>query len=238
MGTNSTLSHNGAVIRYDAGLLAQMEPGLFDVGWLERQRHLRGISAGRNQAYFIHYAEQDMVLRHFRRGGLVGRLNRSLYAGRCIRATRAMREFDLLQWMYAQELPVPRPVAACVWRWGPLYRAALLTLRIAEARPLQELLAEDVVPHEVWVRVGAVIGRMHAAGVYHSDLNCRNILIDGGGQVWLIDFDKCDRRAAGAWRAQNLARLQRSLRKEQAKGAARWDAQDWDALMRGYEGGI
>jgi tRNA A-37 threonylcarbamoyl transferase component Bud32 len=77
---------------------------------------------------------------------------------------------------------------------------------------------------------------MHNAGVDHSDLNCRNILIDAQDKVWLIDFDKCQRRGAGHWRAKNLERLKRSLRKEQAKGAGlHWSQGDWEELLAGYE---
>ena len=68
-----------------------------------------------------------MVLRHFHRGGLVGRLNRDLYlrvgAPRC----RAFREFDLLADMHVQGLPVPLPVAARYVPFGP-FTARTLSL--------------------------------------------------------------------------------------------------------------
>ena len=76
---------------------------------------------------------------------------------------------------------------------------------------------------------------LHDAGVYHSDLNRRNILIDGNADVWLIDFDKCDRRAPGSWTQDNLSRLHRSLAKDDQQGPMHWTPDDWHALQAGYQ---
>ncbi|MFK7751062.1 MAG: 3-deoxy-D-manno-octulosonic acid kinase [Sedimentitalea sp.] len=235
MGTNSDLSHKGSVIRYDTDILEPMEPRLFDVDWVQKNHHHRGSSPGRNQAHFVTYGGHDMVLRHFRRGGLVGKLNRDLYLGVRNAKTRAMREFELLGWMHNHGLPVPRPIAALVAHRGVFYRAAILTERIPGARPFQEILAEGMVPSGTWNTVGAVIRCMHDHHVFHSDLNCRNILIDTAHQAWLIDFDKCARRKPGPWKAQNLDRLKRSLHKQNRAGAnVTWTDEDWSELMRGY----
>lgn len=237
MGSISDIRFKGVLIRYDSEIVEPMEPGLFDEGWLRDNDHHRGSSAGRNQAYFLNYAGRDMVLRHFRRGGLIGKLNSDLYLG--IRAvnSRSVREFELLRWMQGQGLPVPRPVAALVRSKGLFYRAALITERIPDARPFQEVLAEGAFAPETWNTIGTVIGHMHGQNVFHSDLNCRNILLDGAGQAWLIDFDKCDRREAGPWKAQNLERLKRSLLKSSREDARiRWNEEDWSNLMTGYKG--
>ncbi|MEX0282870.1 MAG: 3-deoxy-D-manno-octulosonic acid kinase, partial [Arenibacterium sp.] len=222
MGNNSDIRFNRCLIRYDADLLAPMEPRLFDVDWVKRNDHHRGTSAGRNQAHFLNYAGRDLVLRHFRRGGLLGKLNRDLYLGLKVEKSRSMREFALLGWMRDQDLPVPIPVAACVRSLGLVYRAAIITARIPDARPVQDVLREQPLPPEVWKSVGTVIRHMHDLNVFHSDLNCRNILLDTRSNVWLIDFDKCDRRTPGPWKAQNLERLKRSFHKsirEDAKTA-------------------
>ena len=82
-----------------------------------------------------------------------------------------------------------------------------------------------------------MIRRFHAAGIDHTDLNIHNILLDDAGQSWLIDFDKCSRRAAGDWQQANLARLQRSLRKEKGKQPSlHWDESHWAMLLSGYHG--
>jgi 3-deoxy-D-manno-octulosonic acid kinase len=223
------------IIWHDAALLPQIEPGLFDPDWLNRTGRLTGTSTGRNTAWFLHHQGQDMVLRHYWRGGMVGRVIKDRYWREPVENTRAMREFTLLDWMHGQGLPVPRPIAARV-RPGLLsYRADLLMARIPDTRPLADILTKTALPATDWGRIGAVIARMHALGVDHSDLNCRNILLDGAGDIWLIDFDKCARRQPGAWAQANLDRLERSLRKEKTKQPhLHWNDPDFAALRDGY----
>jgi len=61
------------------------------------------------------------------------------------------------------------------------------------------------------------------------------VLVDAAGRIHLIDFDRGSVRAPGEWRAANLARLRRSLRKISAGSAPTPD--DWSALLAGYAGG-
>ncbi len=236
MGTHADLHHDGSVIRYDSALLDPPDPHIFDVDWLMAKGFHRGKSAGRGVAHFLSFGGREMVLRPFRRGGLVGKVNRDLFLRRELDNSRSFREFALLFWMRETGLPVPRPVAAQIVPVGIFYRAAIVTERIPDARPLEEHLRDRAVGAQVWGRVGATARRMHDAGVDHTDLNCRNILVDGAGKVWLIDFDKCSRRAPGSWADGNLQRLLRSLRKQSGPGF-HWAEADWAALRAGYDGG-
>ncbi len=145
-----------------------------------------------------------------------------------------MQEFALLQWMGGQGLPVPRVVAAQMSPTGPFYRAAILTERIPKAQPLEDHLRAGPLPEALWHEIGRTIGRLHGERVYHSDLNRRNILLQDGQSVWLIDFDKCARRAPGAWGQENLDRLHRSLMKDDGQGALHWSEADWAALLTAY----
>jgi 3-deoxy-D-manno-octulosonic acid kinase len=225
------------VIWYDAGLLPRIEPNLFDPDWLHRTGRLTGSSRGRNTVWYLRQDGQDMVLRHYWRGGLVGRIVKDLFLRGPVRNSRAMREFALLDWMRGEGLPVPRPVAARFYAHGPCYRADLLMERIPHTVVIAEMLAQTAIPVADWMRIGAVIARMHQLGVEHSDLNCRNILLDGSGKIWLIDFDKCLRRPPGDWTLQNLERLKRSLLKEKRRvPGLHWDDRDFDALLDGYRG--
>src|SRR6185503_1464386 len=122
-------------------------------------------------------------------------------------------EFRFTQQLRALGLPVPRAVAARVLRTGCIYTGDLITERVAGARPVSALLEAARVPAAAWRAIGRCIRRFHDAGVYHADLTANNILIDGDERVTLIDFDRGGLRSPGAWRAANLARFQRSLRK-------------------------
>lgn len=237
MGISKELRSNGTVIRFDSDILESIESRLFDVDWLRAAGHYQGCTEGRDQAYFMSYANCEMVLRNFRRGGLMRRINRDRYLRTITDRSRPMREFALLGWMRAQSLPVPKPVAAMLTNAGPIYRAAIITERIPDAHTLEYTLRNGSLTPEGWDGVGNAIGRLHAHGVFHADLNCRNILIDADHQAWLIDFDKCHRKTPGGWEAKNLARLKRSLRKERDKlSKITWQEGDWASLLAGYAG--
>lgn len=235
MAEIATHSADGQVIWYDSTLLPELEPRLFDPDWLRETAALTGQSTGRNTAWFLHHGGRRMVLRHYWRGGMVGRFIKDRYLRVPVRQSRAMREFTLLRWMQDQGLPVPRAIAARFCAAGPWYRADLLMEKIADSRTLADHLAKAPLPAPDWQRIGAVIARMHRLGVHHSDLNCRNILLDGKNQVWLIDFDKCDRRPSGEWTQANLDRLHRSLAKEKGKVPSLcWGEAEWLGLLAGY----
>lgn len=222
-------------IWHDGDLLDPFDARIFDPGHLRRTGTLTGTSTGRNQAFFLRHQGHEMVLRHFWRGGLVGRINPDLYLRQRVANSRAMREAVLLDWMRGQGLPVPRPVAARYCAAGLFYRADIITLRLPDTRTLAEMLRKQPLTPDAWAGTGTVIARFHDAGVYHSDLNCRNILLDDAGAVWLIDFDKCERRDPGRWMRDNLDRLQRSFAKEKAKvPGLHWQQDDWQALLAGY----
>ena len=77
---------------------------------------------------------------------------------------------------------------------------------------------------------------MHRHQIFHADLNAHNLLLAPQGQVFVVDFDKCERRGGDDWKARNLARLKRSLLKENHRLALHWqEADDWPALLNGYD---
>jgi 3-deoxy-D-manno-octulosonic acid kinase len=201
-------------ILYDGGALENAGPELFDPQAWRARGALLGQARGRGAAWFVQDGEHGYVLRHYRRGGLVGRLIHDRYVWLGLARTRAWREWRLLAHLHGQGLPVPRPVAAQVVRKGWHYGADLLTARLPDTRSLAQALAAAPLTAPEWRRIGACIGRFHQAGVWHADLNAHNILLDADTNIYLIDFDRGRlRRPADAWQRANLARLLRSLRK-------------------------
>ena len=87
-----------------------------------------------------------------------------------------------------------------------------------------------------WIAIGSVIRRFHEHGVYHSDLNANNIMIDEGGRCYLIDFDRCSiRQPKFKWQNDNLLRLKRSLNKtNNNEKNFFFSDENWRSLLRGY----
>ena len=231
----TTKTPEGQVIWHDNEILSTADPAIFDLSLLQNQGAVTGRAMGRGRAHFLCLEGHNLVLRPFRRGGLVGKINADRYLRTGAGRSRAYQEYSLLQWMRAQGLPVPRPAAARYVPAGLWYRADLITLAIPQARPLADVLQDNALPEQTWFGIGAAICKMHVLGVDHTDLNCRNILLDNKDKAWLIDFDKCRRRDEGPWMQGNLARLKRSLEKELTKQPGLcWHAADWAALQDGY----
>jgi len=225
---------DGAIL-YDDALISQPAPALFEAA------HWPGASlapAGRGATLFVEHAGQSWAVRHYRRGGLVGRIldDQFLWTGQ--RRTRAFREWSLLAELLALGLPVPRPVAARYQRRGLIYTADLITLRLPDVEPLPARLAAGAGGSELWRSVGSCIARFHARGIWHADLSANNVQVDSRGRVFLLDFDRGrQRRPQPAWQQQNLKRLHRSLAKLRARDGIPFAAADWAVLLAAYQAG-
>lgn len=214
----------------------------FDADWWKSRGKIIGQAhSGRGVTHFVQAEETVWVLRHYWRGGLVARLVADRYLWLGLERTRAWREFALTAHLYAQGLPVPRPVAAHVQRCGFFtYRADLITERLEGVRELTEHLQQQALPAAEWRGIGALVARFHRAGVYHHDLNCDNILRRSDGQLYVLDFDRGGlRQPAAAWQQAGLERLKRSLLKRQRQARLKYFSEsDWAALLQGYQGAV
>ncbi|WP_404368175.1 3-deoxy-D-manno-octulosonic acid kinase [Marinobacter sp.] len=200
-------------------------------------------NGGRGSAWFIERpAQQDWVLRHYLRGGLVARISHDLFLFLGEERVRSFQELRLLDFLLEQGLPVPTPVAARYDRaGGGLYRASILIERIPGARTLlsaAQSRGSELPDSETLAETGRQIRRFHLTGLDHVDLNLNNILLAPAG-IYLVDFDKCRLHSAqqsrAKWQDSNLARLHRSLHKELQDWPEAVLQQLWRDLLTGYE---
>jgi len=226
---------DGSGILYEDTLLSHADPALFEASTWAGAPVAPGYSGGRGATLFIEHEGQRWVLRHFHRGGTIGRLinDRFLWLGE--ERTRCFREWRLLAHLQDLGLPVPRPVAARYRRHGLTYTADLLTALIPDVEPFSTRLARGSVAPDVWAAVGQCISRFHRAGVFHADLTAHNLQIDSANHVFLLDFDRGRVRGDGGnWRQANLARLHRSLTKISQGGGLEFTPREWRWLVDGY----
>jgi 3-deoxy-D-manno-octulosonic acid kinase len=228
-------TESGAIL-YDPSRIDHPQPADFDARSLAGAGRIERTARGRGRVVFVaaRGGAGSWVLRHYRRGGLTGRLITDWYAWCGEDATRPFRELRLLAQLEELGLPSVPPVAARYVRAAFGYRADLLTVAVGDSRTLAELLRAGV-PAAVWHRCGATIRLFHDAGVCHADLNAHNILVDSAGAVRLIDFDRGRRRPPGRWREGNLARLRHSLGKLSAAAGGSFAAAEWEALRAAYD---
>lgn len=187
----------------------------FEPEFWRGQDKILGQSRGRNITWFVGEDDNPMVLRHYYRGGLIGKLITDKYWFGGIKNTRAYQEYSLLIELEKRQLPACRVVAAQVNKSGLHYRADLLMKMVDGGQDLVALMTKAQLDDTVWQEIGKTIAVFHQQGVYHADLNAHNILINKENKAWLIDFDRGEIKSSqGLWCQDNLNRLLRSFNKE------------------------
>lgn len=229
----------GGAVLFDDRRLQAVPDGLFEPQWwADRGRLLGPAGQGRGTVFFVAGDSGEWALRHYQRGGLVGRVVNDRYFWAGAERTRSFREWRLLRDLLLAGLPVPAPVAARYLRDGRRYTADLITVRIPGAEPLSARLAARPLAPADWQRVGGCIRRFHDANVFHADLNAHNLLLDDAGRPWLLDFDRGRVREDGGWRRSNLERFLRSLNKIRAADPRiAFGRREWAQTMDGYRQG-
>lgn len=222
------------MIWFDDQLVKTPSALLFDVEYWKEEQKIIGSAKGRGTTWFVSLPHIQAALRHYRRGGLLGKIISDQYWFTGWKQTRSVQELQLLKTLIQAGVNVPRPIAARAVKSGLVYQADLLSERIADAEDLVSILQAAPLPKQIYCKIGMEIGKMHAAQVNHTDLNIHNILIDDQQKVWLIDFDKCHQQSGENWKEANLQRLLRSFHKEQQRFGIHWQTQQWQSLLAGY----
>lgn len=165
---------------------------------------------GRGGLVRFPYAQGWGVVRRYLRGGVLGHFVQDAY----FLVNRPRRELHIHARLFEAGLSVPEPLGVCWERSGPWVRGALATHEVEAENLFESLTRDPGGADDVLRRCGALIRRMHNLGVFHADLQVRNILV-AVDRVYLIDFDKARlaRRLTRLERARNLFRLRRSIEK-------------------------
>lgn len=222
-------------INYDQTLINKDIELLFNpLYWQERDLVL-GSAQGRGTTWFVQMPTIEAALRHYRRGGLFGKIISDHYLFLGWSKTRSLQEFKLLQKLRKAGVNVPRPIAARTIKKTFTYQADLLSEKIPNTEDLVSILQKSSLPNEIYYKIGQEIQKMHQIYVNHTDLNIHNILIDQTKTVWIIDFDKCAVDNSKYWQEKNIQRLKRSFIKEVKKRTIYWNENNWQALLAGYK---
>lgn len=205
-------------------------------GWLHAEPVVGTLGAGgRGQTMYVGNVPRQFVLRHFVRGGLVGKLVRDTYLWTGANNTRSFVEWRMLAKMAAKNLRVPRPAAARYCQYGPFYTADIITVRIPRVRSLSERIAERARDAGFWHSIGNAIYEFHDCGVFHADMNAYNLQIDDDGNLWMLDFDRGRLLPPGPWQQKTLRRLHRSLAKvKMLDPKLHYQRENWEQLLQGY----
>lgn len=235
--TEPVIVHSGSHTILVGPELAQTSaPEWFDPAEWQRAGAVALETSGRGAVLVVERGGERWVLRHYHRGGFVSRFVADHYFWLGLERSRSFREWRVLSFLRGAGLPVPKPIAAHVYRTGAIYTADIITAYLPGTRKLSWYLAQGSAPADCWAKIGGLVRAVHDRGVDHPDLTAHNLLLDESGEVFLVDFDNAYVRSPGAWKQAGLARLQRSLRKVAMETGTEFDAGAWRALAGEYAG--
>ena len=230
-----TLEQNKHYIIFDDSLISDDIERCFDAQCWQKKGKVTGSATGRGTTWFVQLDTIQAALRHYRRGGLFGKIVSDYYFFTGWENTRSIAEFHLLKKLKDLDVNVPRPIAARVMKTNCCYQADLLSEKIPNAQDLVAVLQQRQLNESEYQAIAIQIKKMHQAQVNHTDLNIHNILLDSDGKAWIIDFDKCYQQQGEAWKEANLQRLLRSFNKELNKRQIKWTQNDWKSLFNAYQ---
>lgn len=191
---------------------------------------------GRSTTWFFDYSNGVGVLRHYWRGGLVGKLLSDQYLYTGLENTRTYKEYQLLIELQQKGLRAPIPLAAKITLCMAIYRGDLITEAIPGAKSLLDILKLRALTGDEIKNIGQTIAQFHRQGVFHADLNINNIMLDTKGSAYLIDFDRGRLvRPLDPCLKNNIQRLHRSFVKEKGRNSDFfWSSVQWQQLLHAY----
>ncbi len=147
----------------------------------------------------------DVVLRPYRRGGLVRHLNERVY----LSPARFARELAVHQALWLAGFPTVEPLGYGVRSRGWGVEGVYLTrYEPATAWPQCWGLHAEVVP-----QVAELLKALVRWGLHAPDLNATNFLVTDDGRVLALDWDRAGWGCGEGLLPRYQARLERSLRK-------------------------
>ena len=160
----------------------------------------------------------SVAIKPYTRGGWIRYLIKMRYLK--LGKTRAQIEFELLQVVRNLGINAPEPVAYA-HRGRIFYRAWLVSRAIKHPLSLALLSLKD--EKKARQAMESVIGQISLLlqnGILHVDLHPGNIVVDGAGQIFIVDFDKGQIHHGSREKLRNryLTRWQRAVTKHRLPG--------------------
>ncbi len=204
----------------------------------------RGAFRGRGRLSRLKLRDSEIALiRPYRHGGFFRHLLRGIFF---TWPPRPFRELAITEEVRRRGIPTVEVLAACVRpTWGPFYRGWLVTRQLEGGQDLWTAIQGGVVRQtgakNVFNAVAATLRDLHRQGIYHRDLNLKNILVrcePDGVKGYIIDFDRAMLflgEVPSDLARRNLQRLLRSAHKLDPKQQY-VSAHDWKRFVESYHG--
>lgn len=173
------------------------------------------LSGGRNNIFLFKLSTNSSALiKQYSHGGISGRIFPQYY----FFSNRFLHEFYIYINILKNILPVPEYLGGYWSKKLGLYKCGIITEYIPDTYTLEEFLNNNFFSveekYDILIKCGKIIKNMHDIGIFHNDLQIRNLIISSTNKsVFLIDFDNAKQIPIfnNYYRSQNLLRLKRSF---------------------------
>jgi serine/threonine protein kinase len=183
------------------------------------------------------------LIRPYRHGGLFRHLLRGVFF---TWPPRPFRELAITEEVRRRGIPTVEVLGACVRRiWGPFYLGWLVTRQLDGGEDLWTAMRDGLVRQtgakKVFNAVAGSLRALHREGIYHRDLNLKNILVRRESDTvrgYIIDFDRAMLflgEVPPIMVQRNLDRLLRSANKLDPKRQY-LSPNDWKRFVDSYYG--
>jgi serine/threonine protein kinase len=183
------------------------------------------------------------LIRPYRHGGLFRHLLRGIFF---TWPPRPFRELVITEEVRRRGIPTVEVLGACVKPiWGPFYHGWLVTRRLTDGQNLWTAMRDGLIRQtgakKIFNAVADSLRALHREGIYHRDLNLRNILVRRESDTvrgYIIDFDRAMLflgEVPPIMVQRNFDRLLRSANKLDPKREY-LSLNDWKSLIDSYHG--
>jgi tRNA A-37 threonylcarbamoyl transferase component Bud32 len=222
----STLHESNITVIYRSSL-SDLKELLRVRGPLGEESPMRGRST-------IRIIQPDMLVRPLMHGGFF----RHITGKNFISPARTLRELQISSFLVSRGILTPEILGARILEKGFFCNIDVVTRLVPGSTDLLAYLETSHSDGEqVLMESGKIIRRLHDSGVYHTDLHIKNLLLDNGKALWILDLDKAYRFSTlpAFLKKLNIKRFFRSLEKWSTQGRIHLPA-NWDkTFMQGYE---
>jgi len=156
-----TIEQKKLYIIFDDSLIDENIERCFEPEYWKTANKVVGSAAGRGTTWFVQLCNIQGALRHYRRGGLFGKLISDHYFFTDWQKTRSIAEFNLLNVLKKHNVNVPKPIAAKVIKHNFCYQADLLSQKIPNAKDLVDILQQRKLTAAEYSSIAKQIKKMH-----------------------------------------------------------------------------
>lgn len=206
------IKNNNTYVQYDPNVFNNFSEKLFNIDYITKKGLIKSTIDGRGKTFVLNYNNEEYVLKHYIRGGIVSKLSYDKYILNSLASTRSLKEYNFLNIMHKKKLPVPKPAALQVTMGRFTYQADLITCNIKNQGTLYKFVKENRMTQALWNSLSYTLDKFFQENVYHSDLNAKNIIINEN-KFFLLDFDNSYFFYNKKMFTKSINRLERSLKK-------------------------